>query len=59
MFAVRKNVLFGISGVTFDVSSCTKFHIFLGSTPDPTWGAYRPWKCIFWVLENPAIWSSW
>ena len=29
-----KNILFGISLVTFQVSSCTKFQIIRGSAPD-------------------------
>jgi len=33
MFAVKKNNLFGISLVTFEVSSCTKLQIFWSSTP--------------------------
>jgi len=28
MFALRKNMLFGISVLIFEVSSCTKFQIF-------------------------------
>jgi len=52
MFAVRKNIVFGISAVTVEVSSCTKFKISQGTTPDPAGGAYSPWRCVFWVLEN-------
>ena len=36
----KEIILFHISGVTFEVSSCTEFQIFRGSAPDPAGGAY-------------------
>jgi len=39
MFAVReKSISFGISAVTIEVSSCTKFQIHRGSVVEPRWG---------------------
>ena len=52
-FAVRKNILFGIYVVTFDVSSCTKFQIFQGSgsAMDPTAGGS--------LQRSPDLLAAW
>jgi len=57
MFAVRRSILVGISVVTFDVLSCTKFQIFWGSAPDLTGEVYRRRQRAFRVPRNRAIFS--
>jgi len=39
-FCSNLHVIVDISVVNFEVSSCTKFQIFWGSTPDPAGGTY-------------------
>ena len=46
--------LFRISGVTFEVSSCTECQIFQGSAPDPAGGAYSPPQTPSWWGEELA-----
>ena len=60
-FAVRKSILFGISVVTFEVSSCTKFRIFWGSTMDPA-GEFTGLEntfCESWKTFEFALCKSW
>jgi len=38
--STKENILFGISVVTFEASSCTNFQIFQDCAPDHVVGAY-------------------
>jgi len=50
MFVVRKNILFGISGVIFEVPIYTKFQIFQegGLCPAAHWGVLYPRPLSWW-----------
>jgi len=57
----EENILFGISVVTFEVSSCTRFQIFWSSTPDLAGElaglVFESWKTRNSVFASPE--KSW